>query len=126
VLGRVSFYTVFVAINALTLVTAVPLERDDDLSALVGFWWLPPERPYSVHAVSRGETGHAYHAPTYRPFGPFHPLQNKAAAIGITRNGSVSLVNLAAEKSLLIRTRSNYGIMTGRINTKKPVASWNR
>ncbi|KAA8908454.1 mediator complex, subunit Med16 [Sphaerosporella brunnea] len=91
VFGRVSFYTVIVAINALQLVTMIPVEQDDDMSALAGFWWLPPERPYSLHAVMRTEAGFQYTSPTFRPQGPFHPLQNKAAAIGITRNGVVKL-----------------------------------
>ncbi|KAF8534374.1 mediator complex, subunit Med16 [Trichophaea hybrida] len=93
VLGRVSFYTVYVAINALSLVTVVQVDQDDDLNALAGFWWLPPERPYSLHSVERAEDGDGfkYNSPTYRPFGPFHPLANKAAAIGVTRNGTVKL-----------------------------------
>lgn len=90
VLGRVSFYTVYVAINALSLVTVCSIDQDDDLSALAGFWWLPPERPYSLHSVVRSEDGIKYQSNTYRTFGPFHPMTNKAAAIGITRNGTVS------------------------------------
>jgi mediator of RNA polymerase II transcription subunit 16 len=90
VLGRVSFYTVYVAINALSLVTVLQVDQDDDLNVLAGFWWLPPERPYSLHSVVRAEDGFKYQSPTYRPFGPFHPLANKAAAIGVTRNGTVS------------------------------------
>jgi mediator of RNA polymerase II transcription subunit 16 len=92
VLGRVSFYTVYVAINALSLVTMIPVDQDDDLCGLAGFWWLPPERMHSFHYVERTKDGAFKYtgAPTYRPSGPFHPLPNKAAAIGITRNGTVS------------------------------------
>lgn len=81
----------YVVINALSLVTLIPVDQDDDLCALAGFWWLPPERPYSLHHVVRTEDGNRYHAPTYRQFGPFHPMPNKAAAIGITRNGTIKL-----------------------------------
>ena len=91
VLGRVSFYTVYVVINALSLVTLIPVEQDDDLCALAGFWWLPPERPYALHHVMRTEDGNKYHAPTYRQFGLFHPMANKGAAIGIARNGTIKL-----------------------------------
>lgn len=91
VLGRLSFYTVHVAVNALSLVTMVSVDQDDDLGALAGFWWLPPERPYSLHSVAYTEDGYKYQAPTYRPFGPFHPLMNKAAAIGVTRNGVIKM-----------------------------------
>ena len=89
VLGRLSFYTVNLAINALSLVTVVPPDHDDDLNALVGFWWLPAERPCSLHLAVRAEEGFKYQSPTSRPFGPFHPLLNKAAALGVTRNGFV-------------------------------------
>ena len=90
VLGRISFYTVYVAINALSLITAIPADHDDDLAALAGFWWLPLDRPYSLHNVARVDDGFKYQAPSYRPYGPFHPFLNKAAAIGITKNGVVS------------------------------------
>lgn len=43
-LGRVSFYTVFLAVNHLNVTRHQILDQDDDLSALVGFWWLPVER----------------------------------------------------------------------------------
>lgn len=43
-LGRVSFYTVFLAVNHLNVTRNQILDQDDDLCALVGFWWLPVER----------------------------------------------------------------------------------
>ena len=90
VLGRVSFYTVYIAINALSLVTVCAVDYDDDLSALVGFWWLPPDRPYSMHSAAHMAEDFKYTVHQYKPLGPFHPVPNKAAAIGITRNGTVS------------------------------------
>jgi mediator of RNA polymerase II transcription subunit 16 len=44
VLGRVSFYTVFLAVNQMNVTRNQILDQDDDLSALVGFWWLPLDR----------------------------------------------------------------------------------
>lgn len=47
VLGRVSFYTIFLAVNHLNVTRHQILDQDDDLSALVGFWWLPVEKMVS-------------------------------------------------------------------------------
>ncbi len=94
VLGRVSFHTVFLAVNQLTLVTIHTVELDDDLSTIVGFWWLPIERPYSLSkSATRGEDNvFKYHAPNFRAFGPFHPVPHKAAALGVTRGGTVRFI----------------------------------
>lgn len=47
-LGRVSFYTVFLAVNHLNVTRNQILDQDDDLCALVGFWWLPVERAVCI------------------------------------------------------------------------------
>lgn len=47
-LGRVSFYTVFLAVNHLNVTRSQILDQDDDLCALVGFWWLPVERAVCI------------------------------------------------------------------------------
>lgn len=91
-LGNVSFFTVHVAINTLTFMTILKQpDNDDDSNALAGFWWLPAERPFALHSATKLE-GRRYHYQTlsFRSFGPFHPVQNKGAAIGVTGNGTVS------------------------------------
>ncbi|KAI5788163.1 mediator complex, subunit Med16 [Pyronema domesticum] len=93
VLGNVSFFTVHVAINTLTFMTILKQpDNDDDSNALAGFWWLPAERPFALHSATKLE-GRRYHYQTlsFRSFGPFHPVQNKGAAIGVTGNGTVKL-----------------------------------
>jgi mediator of RNA polymerase II transcription subunit 16 len=56
VLGRVSFYTIFLAVNHLNVTRHQILDQDDDLSALVGFWWLPVEKMVSLrfYYLARG------------------------------------------------------------------------
>ncbi|RPA95294.1 hypothetical protein L873DRAFT_1745488 [Choiromyces venosus 120613-1] len=93
VLGRVSFYTVFLAVNHLTATRSQILDQDDDLSALVGLWWLPVERAYALYrpAARQEDRSFRYQALSFRPFGPFHPIAGKVAAIGITRGGTVKM-----------------------------------
>lgn len=54
-LGRVSFYTVFLAVNHLNVTRHQILDQDDDLCALVGFWWLPVERAVCILGGGVGE-----------------------------------------------------------------------
>lgn len=56
-LGRVSFYTVFLAVNHLNVTRNQILDQDDDLCALVGFWWLPVERAVCTHGGREGREG---------------------------------------------------------------------
>ncbi|KAG0639827.1 mediator complex, subunit Med16 [Tuber brumale] len=93
VLGRVSFYTVSLAVNHLTATRSQILDQDDDLSALVGFWWLPLEKQYALYRpAARQEDGKfRYQALSFKPLGPFHPIVGKVAAIGITRGGTVKM-----------------------------------
>ncbi|KAI5800127.1 mediator complex, subunit Med16 [Geopyxis carbonaria] len=90
VLGRVSFYTVYLTVNQLAL-SSIHTYPDDDMSSLVGFWWLPSERPYSLYTAMKVEEDVKYYSQNYRPFGPFHPVSPKAAAIGITRGGTAKM-----------------------------------
>ncbi|RPB14929.1 hypothetical protein P167DRAFT_519145 [Morchella conica CCBAS932] len=92
-LGRVSFYTVFLAVNHLNVTRHQILDQDDDLSALVGFWWLPVERAYALYrpATRQEDRSFRYQAFSFRPYGPFHPIQGKVAAIGITRGGTAKM-----------------------------------
>lgn len=41
-------------------------------------------------AARQEDRGFRYQALSFRPYGPFHPIQGKVAAIGITRGGVVS------------------------------------
>lgn len=41
-------------------------------------------------ATRQEDRGFRYQALSFRPYGPFHPIQGKVAAIGITRGGVVS------------------------------------
>lgn len=109
VIGRVSFYTVFLAVNQLTISTMHTAEHDNDLGSLVGFWWLPIERPYSLHhnAVRTDNSLFKYQAQNYRPLGPFHPVPHKAAAVGITRGGTVSsLISKSINNKLTIQAET--------------------
>lgn len=88
--GRVSFYTVYLVVNQLTL-TGVMNVAEGDMGAIVGFWWLPPERAGSLHPAQRGEKGFQYGLLKSEPWGPCHPVTPKAAAVAVTRGGTAKL-----------------------------------
>lgn len=50
-------------------------------------WW----GQYALYrpAARQEDRVFRYQALSFRPYGPFHPIQGKVAAIGITRGGTV-------------------------------------
>lgn len=44
VLGRVSFFAVYMSVNVLQCTWAHFTDQEDDLGGLVGFWWLNTEK----------------------------------------------------------------------------------
>lgn len=90
VYGRVSFYSVHLAINQLLPVSHHTLNTESEQDALVGFWWLPADRPFALNNVVRQhDNTYTYQSPAFKATGPFHPVMGKGAAIGITKNGMV-------------------------------------
>lgn len=46
-LGRVSLYAVYMSVNMLQCTRNYITDQEDDLSALVGFWWLNTDKAVS-------------------------------------------------------------------------------
>jgi len=54
-LGRLSIFTVYISIDRLNCVRAAVMDQDDDLSPLVGFWWLNTDKPVKFPNLRRYE-----------------------------------------------------------------------
>ncbi|KAL7273205.1 Mediator of RNA polymerase II transcription subunit 16 [Rhizina undulata] len=128
VLGRVSFYTVFLAVNHLNVTRHQILDQDDDLSALVGFWWLPAERPYAIYRPAmRSENGNfKYQALRFSAYGPFHPLQGKVAAMGVTRGGTLKMWYQDPQNRYLEVTAELEGFSSSDDLFSHAAISWNK
>lgn len=72
------------------------------------------------------DRGFRYQALSFRPYGPFHPIQGKVAAIGITRGGVVSAPRKSRGDgdSTDGTGRRKCGIRTYKGGTKKSQRSW--
>ncbi|TGZ79690.1 hypothetical protein EX30DRAFT_372724 [Ascodesmis nigricans] len=86
---------------------------DNELDALVEFWWLPANRPYAINHVSKEDGEYKYQSTVFKPLGPFHPVMGKGAAIGISRSGIIRLwyVEASGKYQECASELENLGIM---------------
>lgn len=91
-LGRVSIYSISMALNSITGLRQASFDSSDDSNQIVGMMWLNTTR--SVHAFHQATkvSGRWTYSPfRRRPIGPFHPA-NKGALICVTRAGQIRLI----------------------------------
>ncbi|KAJ6112846.1 hypothetical protein N7512_008170 [Penicillium capsulatum] len=91
-LGRVSIYSISMALNSITGLRQAAFDSSDDCNQVVGMMWLSSNR--SAHAFQQAAKVNgrwAYTPFRRRPVGPFHPA-NKGALICVTRAGQIRLV----------------------------------
>ncbi|KAI9763955.1 MAG: mediator complex subunit [Geoglossum simile] len=93
VLGRLSIYTIFIAVNRVSLSRPGVVDQEDDLGAIVGMAWLNIERMFPLYrpAVKDSNGQFQYSATNHKTFGPFHPMPSRSTLIGVTRGGMVRL-----------------------------------
>ncbi|CAG8972316.1 hypothetical protein HYALB_00001718 [Hymenoscyphus albidus] len=98
VAGRVTILSIFASLNKPMLHRNCQMDPTDDLSSVVGCFWLnlatyPANRSGSsqIHATKEAST-YKYepaHAPS---FGPFHPMNGKSALVCVTTNGLLRII----------------------------------
>ncbi|KAJ5995590.1 Mediator complex subunit Med16 [Penicillium waksmanii] len=91
-LGRVSIYSISMALNSITGLRQALFDSSDDSNQVVGMMWLNTTR--SVHAFHQATkvSGRWTYSPfRRRPIGPFHPA-NKGALLCVTRAGQIRLI----------------------------------
>ncbi|KAJ5098862.1 Mediator complex subunit Med16 [Penicillium argentinense] len=91
-LGRVSIYSISMALNSITGQRQASFDSSDDSNQIVGMMWLNTSR--SVHAFHQATkvSGRWTYSPfRRRPIGPFHPA-NKGTLICVTRAGQIRLI----------------------------------
>ncbi|KAJ5279815.1 Mediator complex subunit Med16 [Penicillium angulare] len=102
-LGRVSIYSISLALNSISPVRQAQLDSSDDSNQIVGMMWLNTQRMASTYPMLLTIRLHAFHQAAKvngrwaytpfrrRPIGPFHPA-NKNALICVTRAGQIRLM----------------------------------
>ncbi|KAF3385576.1 Mediator of RNA polymerase II transcription subunit 16 [Penicillium rolfsii] len=91
-LGRVSIYSVFMALNSITGLRQATYDSSDDSNQIVGLMWLNPGR--QVHAFQQAaklNNRWAYSPFRWRPTHPSHPA-GKSSLISVTRAGQIKLM----------------------------------
>ncbi|KAJ5880877.1 Mediator of RNA polymerase II transcription subunit 16 [Penicillium subrubescens] len=91
-LGRVSIYSVFMALNNITGLRQATYDSSDDSNQIVGLMWLNPGR--QVHAFQQAaklNNRWAYSPFRWRPTHPSHPA-GKSSLISVTRAGQIKLM----------------------------------
>ncbi|KAI9840028.1 MAG: hypothetical protein M1819_000220 [Sarea resinae] len=92
VYGRISVYSVYVAINRISVSRHSSAEQMDDLNAVTGMSWLSPDRLTPFYKpVEKREGSWKYSVTTYKPPGTHHPA-NKSALVAVTRDGTLRLL----------------------------------
>ncbi|CAG8331554.1 unnamed protein product [Penicillium salamii] len=90
--GRISIYSISIALNSITGLRQAAFDSGDDGSQVVGMMWLNSQR--SIHSFHQGAKVNgrwAYSPFRRRPIGPFHPI-NKGALLSVTRAGQMKLI----------------------------------
>ncbi|KAJ5637510.1 hypothetical protein N7490_007389 [Penicillium lividum] len=91
-LGRISIYSVSIALNSITAVRQTHFDSSDDSNQIVGMMWLNTQRMvHAFHQAAKVNGRWAYSPFRRRPIGPFHPA-NKNALICVTRAGQIRLI----------------------------------
>ncbi|KAF8474729.1 mediator complex, subunit Med16 [Kalaharituber pfeilii] len=91
VLGRVSFFSVYMSVNVLQCAWGQLTDQEDDLGGLVGFWWLNSEKQHAVYRPAMKDEamkGFRYPASMQKNLPPYHPA-HKTACLGVTRGGTL-------------------------------------
>ncbi|OQD89518.1 hypothetical protein PENANT_c002G09063 [Penicillium antarcticum] len=90
--GRISIYSISIALNSLSILRQASFESGDDNSQVVGLMWLNSQRfIHAFHQAAKVNGRWAYTPFRRRPIGPFHPA-NKGALICVTRAGQIKLI----------------------------------
>ncbi|KAI2769069.1 hypothetical protein DTO012A8_5909 [Penicillium roqueforti] len=90
--GRVSIYSISIALNSITGLRQASFDSGDDGSQVVGMMWLNSQRyVHAFHQAAKVNGRWAYSPFRRRPVGPFHPA-NKGALICVTRAGQIKLI----------------------------------
>ncbi|KAL4809606.1 mediator of RNA polymerase II transcription subunit 16 [Aspergillus unguis] len=90
--GRVSIYSIPIAVNSVNGVRQAAFDADDDGGQIVGMMWLNQHRSiHSFYQAAKVQGRWAYSPFRRRPIGPFHPA-NKSALLCITRSGVMRLL----------------------------------
>ncbi|KAI9671992.1 MAG: mediator complex subunit [Trizodia sp. TS-e1964] len=91
--GRISLFSVVIAINRLAETRQFLNDPEDDLSAVVGMCWLNGERQFPIYRPAfRRDGNYQYSASNAKPYGPYHPLPGKSALISLSRGGNLRLL----------------------------------
>ncbi|KAJ5329439.1 Mediator complex subunit Med16 [Penicillium brevicompactum] len=90
--GRISIYSISIALNSITGLRQAAFDSGDDGSQVVGMMWLNSQRfIHSFHQAAKVNGRWAYSPFRRRPIGPFHPA-NKGALLCVTRAGQMKLI----------------------------------
>ncbi|CAI7568178.1 unnamed protein product [Penicillium bialowiezense] len=90
--GRISIYSISIALNSITGLRQAAFDSGDDGSQVVGMMWLNSQRfVHSFHQAAKVNGRWAYSPFRRRPVGPFHPA-NKGALLCVTRAGQMKLI----------------------------------
>ncbi|KAJ5140385.1 hypothetical protein N7448_003793 [Penicillium atrosanguineum] len=91
-LGRVSIYSISMALNSVTGLRQATFDSSDDSNQVVGMMWLNTSRSvHAFHQAAKVNGRWAYSPFRRRPVGPFHPA-NKGALLCVTRAGQIKLM----------------------------------
>ncbi|KAG2022076.1 hypothetical protein GB937_004170 [Aspergillus fischeri] len=90
--GRVSIYSISIALNSIAGHRQAAFDPDDDGAQIVGMMWLNTQRTvHSFYQAAKVQGRWAYSPFRRRPIGPFHPV-NKAGLVCVTRSGIIRLL----------------------------------
>lgn len=96
--GQISIYSLFIAINRLSLYRRCGLDPEDHLSAVVGLTWLHLDRPsYFPKPMLKAQNQWNFTVLQQRLLGPRNPYQQannpqKAALVAVTRSGMIRVL----------------------------------
>ncbi|OJJ49688.1 hypothetical protein ASPZODRAFT_89066 [Penicilliopsis zonata CBS 506.65] len=90
--GRVSIYSVSIALNSIQGLRQAIFDQEDDAAQIVGMMWLNSQRSvHAFHQAAKMNGRWAYSPFRRRPTPPFHP-GNKPALLTLSRSGQLKLL----------------------------------
>ncbi|KAL4905887.1 mediator of RNA polymerase II transcription subunit 16 [Aspergillus multicolor] len=90
--GRVSVYSIPIALNSVNGSRQAAFDADDDASQIVGMMWLSQYRSvHSFYQAAKVQGRWAYSPFRRRPIGTYHPA-HKGALLCVTRSGIMKLL----------------------------------
>ncbi|KAJ5893975.1 Mediator complex subunit Med16 [Penicillium taxi] len=91
-LGRISIYSISMALNSITGQRQAIFDSSDDSNQIVGMMWLNTNRSYHAFQQAAKVNGRWAYTPfRRRPIGPFN-VANKGALVCVTRAGQIRLL----------------------------------